>query len=503
MEYDIFVCHASSDKPIADEVSKQLEERGLQCWIAPRDILPGLPWSAAIIQAISGCKAMVLVLSEHSNESAHVMRELLAADKRQLPIVPFRVDEVVPSGGVEYFLNTSQYLDAAPEPGDHHYDMLATTLQQILGVSGGSLRTRTRTGASGAKALTELVIPEGGDTAAYETALLATQDMLAARDWTLCLRQCGTLFTKALRHLAVMLLPKMRNRDHAEEIEEAFRHVCGSKDPNAAALPHLVQVYKEERVFDELRKHVASTLHPIKQFPWDKIVELADAAELGNKGKHINEESAREMVYYVKMLLYECELAGGVPGEHQLESAPMLDECPSCHEEIEERWKFCPMCGMAIRLACEECGMNLEMGWKICPRCETRVPQRGAVHDLHESRIREEYRMLCVGAYLDGVANFRERMLMERKRLELGLSEEEAEEIERDCAPANVIDYERLVEGVLVDGRITDAERTFLDAKAKHLKIDKWIAEQIEKSIIALEKHAPDGREQQSEKASS
>ena len=64
---------------------------------------------------------------------------------------------------------------------------------------------------------------------------------------------------------------------------------------------------------------------------------------------------------------------------------------------------------------------------------------------------------------------------------------EEAEKIERCCAPENIIEYTRLVEGVLVDGIINESERAFLDRKAQQLNVDPWSAKQIEDLLVAME----------------
>lgn len=40
MAYDIFVSYSSKDKPVADAVVAGLEQKGIRCWIAPRDLTP-------------------------------------------------------------------------------------------------------------------------------------------------------------------------------------------------------------------------------------------------------------------------------------------------------------------------------------------------------------------------------------------------------------------------------------------------------------------------------
>jgi hypothetical protein len=63
MSHDVFVSYSSKDKPVADAVCATLEARSIRCWIAPRDILPGTDYGAAIVDAITQSRFMVLVLS--------------------------------------------------------------------------------------------------------------------------------------------------------------------------------------------------------------------------------------------------------------------------------------------------------------------------------------------------------------------------------------------------------------------------------------------------------
>ena len=76
MAHDIFICHASEDGAIANSLVTGLEKRGISCWVAPRDVMPGADYAQAIVAGISGAKALVLVFSENSNASPHVSREV-------------------------------------------------------------------------------------------------------------------------------------------------------------------------------------------------------------------------------------------------------------------------------------------------------------------------------------------------------------------------------------------------------------------------------------------
>ncbi len=132
MAYDVFVSYSHEDKLTADAICGTLEGQGIRCWIAPRDINPGQEWGQAIIQAISGARIMVVVFSHHSNESQQVMREVERAVHGGLAVLPFRIEDVIPSGSMEYFLSSMHWLDALTENREEHILRLATSVRAIL-----------------------------------------------------------------------------------------------------------------------------------------------------------------------------------------------------------------------------------------------------------------------------------------------------------------------------------------------------------------------------------
>lgn len=111
MSKPVFISYAKDDKHWAEQVCAQLEEAGIGCWIAPRDIAPGVTWPAAITEAIRQCRAMIIIFSTHANQSPHMAREVEVADSRHVPIIPVRVEEVMPAGDMEYFLGNRQWFD--------------------------------------------------------------------------------------------------------------------------------------------------------------------------------------------------------------------------------------------------------------------------------------------------------------------------------------------------------------------------------------------------------
>ena len=54
MAHDVFISYSKNDKATADAVCHALEADGIRCWVAPRDVSPGLSWKQSIVDAIRG-----------------------------------------------------------------------------------------------------------------------------------------------------------------------------------------------------------------------------------------------------------------------------------------------------------------------------------------------------------------------------------------------------------------------------------------------------------------
>jgi TIR domain len=72
----VFISHSSDDNTAAEGVCAALEAAGIRCWIAPRDVMAGRPYSGQITEAIRRAEILLLVLSDASNRSKQVLREV-------------------------------------------------------------------------------------------------------------------------------------------------------------------------------------------------------------------------------------------------------------------------------------------------------------------------------------------------------------------------------------------------------------------------------------------
>jgi len=108
----VFVSHSSKDRPTALRFCELLEKQGIRCWIAPRDVTPGDAYGAQIVRGIEEAAALVLVLSRDSNTSRHVESEVARAFEKGKRIYPVRIDEIMPSEGLELFVTSAHWVEA-------------------------------------------------------------------------------------------------------------------------------------------------------------------------------------------------------------------------------------------------------------------------------------------------------------------------------------------------------------------------------------------------------
>jgi hypothetical protein len=132
MAHDVFISYSNKDKPTADAICASLEVNGIRCWIAPRDIIPGTDWGESIIDAIHDSSVMILVFSSNSNTSVQIKREIERAVNAGIPVIPFRIEDVLPSKSLEYFISTQHWLDALTAPLEKHLQNLAAVMKLLL-----------------------------------------------------------------------------------------------------------------------------------------------------------------------------------------------------------------------------------------------------------------------------------------------------------------------------------------------------------------------------------
>jgi hypothetical protein len=115
----------------ADAVCHALEQNGVRCWIAPRDVHAGANYGAEIIRGIRECKLFVLVFSANSNKSTAVHKELETAFSQGKTIIPFRTENIKVSDEISFYIAGNHWLDAYPN--DKVFVALVNAAKMALG----------------------------------------------------------------------------------------------------------------------------------------------------------------------------------------------------------------------------------------------------------------------------------------------------------------------------------------------------------------------------------
>jgi uncharacterized protein YjiK len=131
LAHDVFISYTNADKAAADAVCHRLEAAGIRCWIAPRDVGFG-DWGASIVDAIGEAKLVVMILSAAANASHNVLDEVVTALDCGATVLPFRIEDVRPTGALRLRLIRLHWLDALSSPLDQHIDRLIESAKRIL-----------------------------------------------------------------------------------------------------------------------------------------------------------------------------------------------------------------------------------------------------------------------------------------------------------------------------------------------------------------------------------
>lgn len=136
MSGHIFVSYASANKAAAEQVVAHLEQNGLVCWIAPRNITPGEIYARAIIGAIQHASVFLLIFTPESDGSEQVLKEVDRAVNAKVPLLPFRVVDHAPSDAMEYYLCDTHWLDAFPGPMEEKFPELVMACRRHCNAAG-------------------------------------------------------------------------------------------------------------------------------------------------------------------------------------------------------------------------------------------------------------------------------------------------------------------------------------------------------------------------------
>lgn len=123
-EKNIFISYKAEEFDQADWVRKTLEHNEISCWMAPDSIPTGSNYAIEIPKAIASCAAMVLILSNKSQNSVWVNKEIEQAIAAKKVIIPFMIEEFEIRDDLNFSLSESQRFAAYEAKEEKTKDMV-------------------------------------------------------------------------------------------------------------------------------------------------------------------------------------------------------------------------------------------------------------------------------------------------------------------------------------------------------------------------------------------
>ncbi len=119
----VFISYSTKESAVAEQTRQVLEANKIPCWMAPQSIPAGSDYGAEIPKAIGKCKVLLLLLSQASQESNWVPKEVGLAIGKGKIIVPFQIDNSVISDSFNFYLTNSQRISAYNRMSDAYKDL--------------------------------------------------------------------------------------------------------------------------------------------------------------------------------------------------------------------------------------------------------------------------------------------------------------------------------------------------------------------------------------------
>lgn len=101
----VFISYSSKNQSSADAMRNLLKNHGFRTWMAPYDVPAGHSYAQVINKSIRKCSCFVLLLTEDSQKSPMVVREVERAAHYGKPIVPVQLENVILSDEFEFYIS--------------------------------------------------------------------------------------------------------------------------------------------------------------------------------------------------------------------------------------------------------------------------------------------------------------------------------------------------------------------------------------------------------------
>ena len=93
--------------------------------------IPPCDWRQTIVEALGSARALVILFSEHSNDSSQLIKELAVADSLRKRVIPVLVSECEPRGAYLYELSSRNWINIHPDPETRLGPLVESLITQL------------------------------------------------------------------------------------------------------------------------------------------------------------------------------------------------------------------------------------------------------------------------------------------------------------------------------------------------------------------------------------
>ena len=134
MSNTVFISYSSKDTQAIKEIIAKLSEKGIAYWKAPEMIPAGSNYAREIPRAIERCEVFLIILSESSQQSIWVEKEIDCAINNRKTIVPLNLTGEPLCEMFRFYLNNVQTIPYNEDP-ERGMEQLLERLQGLVKVS--------------------------------------------------------------------------------------------------------------------------------------------------------------------------------------------------------------------------------------------------------------------------------------------------------------------------------------------------------------------------------
>lgn len=112
----VFISHSTKDMHLVEEFKKLVEAKGIEAYVAAKDVQPGGVLSDKLVKNIKASNCLVAILTKDGVMSGTLQNELGVAKASNIRIVPLVEEGVNPEGvlsGIEQLRFNKDHIDQA------------------------------------------------------------------------------------------------------------------------------------------------------------------------------------------------------------------------------------------------------------------------------------------------------------------------------------------------------------------------------------------------------